>query len=121
MGISRIEDLDVWVLGMDIAVDAYSLTKTPPLNRDYGLSDQIRRSAVSIPANVAEGYGRYGEREFSRFVSIARGSCFELFTLLRIASRTECCAEADLKDINQEIETEIKKLTSLRSHLSGGG
>ena len=121
MGISRIEDLDVWVLGMDIAVDAYSLTKTSPLNRDYGLSDQIRRSAVSIPANVAEGFGRYGEREFSRFVSIARGSWFELFTLLQIALRTDSCTSDSVEGIDQTIETEIRKLTALRTHLSKDG
>lgn len=72
---------------MDLVVNVYQATKSFPHEEMYGLSSQIRRAAVSIPANIAEGSARRGEQERRQFFSIARGSLSELETLLTIACR----------------------------------
>lgn len=114
----RIDDLEVWQLGMDIAVKVYALTRNGILRSDYGLSDQIKRSSVSIPANVAEGFGRFGRKEFGRFVLIARGSSFELLTLLKLSSRIDDSLTEHAGGIIELVEREIAKLTSFRNQLT---
>jgi four helix bundle protein len=80
-------DLVVWQKSMDLVEASYSFTKRLPVTERYGLSSQIQRAAVSIPANIAEGHARSGRREFLQYLSIARGSLRELETLLLIADR----------------------------------
>jgi four helix bundle protein len=70
---------------MQLAVEVYKLTKDFPREEAYGLTSQIRRSAVSIPSNIAEGHGRLNKREFQQFLGIARGSTYELQTQLELA------------------------------------
>ncbi len=77
-------DLVVWKRAMELVSEAYNLAKLLPKEETYALSDQIRRAAVSIPSNIAEGNGRVSMREYSRFLSIARGSKYELETQLLI-------------------------------------
>ena len=72
---------------MDLMVDVYALTREFPRSELYGLTDQIRRAASSIPANIAEGNGRVYRKEYAHHVSIARGSISELSTCLEIAQR----------------------------------
>ena len=75
------EDLIIWQKAMDIAEKVYALTKTLPADEIYGLSSQMRRSAVSIPSNIAEGHARSGShKEFKHFLTIAKGSLAELET-----------------------------------------
>jgi four helix bundle protein len=81
------EKLRVWQAGMELADVAYQLTRTMPDTERFGLISQIRRAAVSVPANIAEGYGRGSGKDFLRFLRIARGSLFELETLIRISER----------------------------------
>ena len=76
------EDLDIWKEAMKICKDVYSLFKEC---KDYGLKDQIQRSAVSIPSNIAEGYERKGSKETIQFLYIAKGSCGEMRTQLYLA------------------------------------
>ena len=80
-------DLDVWRLGIDLADLIYSTTHSFPIEERYGLSSQMRRSAVSIPANIAEGAARDTVKDYRRFLFIARGSLAELETLVVIATR----------------------------------
>jgi len=80
-------DLDVWNKAVDLVVHAYDLTRAFPTEELYGLTSQIRRAAVSIPSNIAEGNGRMSRREYAHHVSIARGSVSELQTCLEIARR----------------------------------
>jgi four helix bundle protein len=80
-------ELRVWQAGMSLAEQCYRLTADFPHSAIYGLTSQIRRAASSIPANVAEGYGRRGRGEYSRFVSMAQGSLCELETHLLLAQR----------------------------------
>ncbi|WP_287276027.1 MULTISPECIES: four helix bundle protein [Mesorhizobium] len=81
------KDLIVWQQAMDLAVATYSLTKTWPKEELYGLTSQIRRSANSIPANIAEGYGRDNRGSYQQFLRIAQGSLKEFETHLLIAER----------------------------------
>jgi four helix bundle protein len=83
-GISSYRDLHVWQRGMDLVVESYRLTEKLPKAELYGLVSQIRRAAVSIPANIAEGHGRYHTREFLRHLSISKGSLRELETELLV-------------------------------------
>ncbi len=85
MAFKKLEEIEVWRRGCRLAVDIYKLTKSADFNSDWGLRDQIRRAAVAIPSNIAEGYGRDTDAEFNRFLMIARGSCTELRTQIYIA------------------------------------
>ncbi|CDX44454.1 S23 ribosomal protein [Mesorhizobium sp. SOD10] len=85
--INSYKDLIVWQQAMDLAVGTYTLTKAWPKEELYGLTSQIRRSATSIPANIAEGYGRDNTGSYQQFLRIAQGSLKELETHLQIAER----------------------------------
>lgn len=86
-------DLLVWQESMALARDVYSATADFPNHELYGLTSQIRRAAVSIPSNIAEGAGRIGPREFNKFLGIARGSLCELETQLLLANDLGYLAE----------------------------
>ncbi len=85
--ISSYRDLKVWQVGMDLSVHCYRLTGCYPKDEIYGITSQIRRAAVSIPSNVAEGYGRASRGDYIRFLRIPQGSLKELETLLEISGR----------------------------------
>ncbi|OIO38413.1 MAG: hypothetical protein AUJ72_02630 [Candidatus Omnitrophica bacterium CG1_02_46_14] len=74
------KDLIVWQKGYQLVLEIYKVTKSFPQEESYGLSQQMRRSAVSIPSNIAEGYGRRGNKEYRQFLSIAYGPRCELET-----------------------------------------
>ena len=80
MAVNSCEDLIVWQKAMDLTTEIYRLVKFLPREETYALSDQMRRAAVSIPSNIAEGHGRNSNKEFANFLSIARGSLTELRT-----------------------------------------
>src|SRR6185503_16150927 len=79
-------DLRVWHDAMELAEAVYALTKTFPREEIYGLTSQLKRAAVSVPSNIAEGYGR-GGKDYERFVCLAYGSLLELETQIELASR----------------------------------
>lgn len=81
--------LRAWQLGMEIALEAYRITEKLPPDEKFGLISQIRRSAVSIPSNVAEGAGRKSNKEFVNFLHIAQGSLSELDTQLELAKHLD--------------------------------
>jgi len=85
--IDSYRDLLVWQQAMDLAVAVYTLTKTWPKDELYGLTSQTRRAATSVPANIAEGYGRENRGSYQQFLRIAQGSLKELETHLLIAER----------------------------------
>ena len=85
--VKNYRDLEVWKLSMDFVEAIYKALKTFPPEERYGICDQIRRAAVSVPSNIAEGFGRDTPKEFAHFLSIARGSLYETMTQLEIASR----------------------------------
>jgi four helix bundle protein len=79
------ERLDVYQKAMDFTEEVYKITKRFPPNELYGLTSQIRRAAISIPSNIAEGSGRYYKKDFAQFLRIARSSLYECVPLLNIA------------------------------------
>jgi four helix bundle protein len=94
------KDLKIWQKGMDIAEKCYFLTKSFPRDELYCMIQQIRKSAASIPANIAEGYGRRSTAEYIRFLNIAQGSINELETHIILSQRVRL---SEKKDIEQEI------------------
>jgi four helix bundle protein len=89
-------DLIVWQKALALAVETYRITRRLPRDETFGLTSQIRRSAVSIPSNIAEGASRRTTRDYLGFLYVARGSLSELETQLRIAREVELLSEADL-------------------------
>ncbi len=90
--IKSFRDLRVWQVGMDLVENVYRATQKFPKHEIYGLASQMQRAAVSIPSNIAEGYTKAYSREYSRHLSIARGSLAELQTQLEIAMRLKYCS-----------------------------
>ena len=86
MSINSYRDLRVWQEAMDLAVATYKLTSVLPREEVYGLSSQLRRSAASVPANIAEGYGRNSTGSYVQFLSTSRGSLNELETHLLLSA-----------------------------------
>jgi four helix bundle protein len=99
MAIRTYQDLKVWQKGMVLAEACYELTSGFPKDELYGLTSQIRRAAVSIPANIAEGYGREYPREFIQFLRIAQGSLKELETHLLLAGRVDLAPLTQIEPI----------------------
>jgi four helix bundle protein len=81
------EDLEVWIHAMNLVESVYRYTSVFPKQEQYGLTNQMRRAAVSIPSNIAEGKGRSSDRELTQYLHHARGSLYELRTQLKIAYR----------------------------------
>ena len=79
------DELRVWQRAMDLAAHVYELTRAFPQSEVFGITSQLRRSAVSVPSNIAEGHGRGSPQDFLRFLAIARGSLSELETQLKLA------------------------------------
>ena len=93
------KDLDVWRLAVDLATDVYKVTTTFPKEEQYGIVAQMRRSAVSIASNIAEGAARQGSKEFLQFIHIALGSVSELDTQLEIAMRVNLTGMESLRTL----------------------
>jgi four helix bundle protein len=111
-------ELTVWKKGMDLVMFVYTATSKFPDDERFNLTSQIRRSAVSIPSNVAEGYGRRSKKEFAQFLRIAYGSSAELETQLEIAYRLRILS-ADEHRVLNELLTEVRKMINkLLSYLS---
>lgn len=83
--IETFEDLRVWQKGISLVKQVYLATKQGEISRDFGLRDQLRRAAVSIPTNIAEGFERYSRKEYVNFLNIAKGSAGEVRSLVRVA------------------------------------
>lgn len=114
-GFRKIEEIEIWKRGCRLAVNVYNATKVGELEKDWGLKDQLRRSAVSIPSNIAEGYERESDTEFRRFLMIAKGSCGELRTQIYIAEALnyiEKSASRNLINECVEISSMIHSLVS---------
>ena len=116
--IKKFEDLKIWQDSIDIAVEIYDLFKT---SKDFGFRDQIQRSAVSVPSNIAEGYDRQTNNEFIRFLRIAKGSCAELRTQIIIAQRAGLIEKSDeLINRTQTLSAMIQNMISYRDGLRKG-
>lgn len=103
------QELKIWQRAIDITEEIYRISAEFPTEEKYGLRSQIRRSAISIPSNIAEGAGRNTDGEFKNFLGIANGSSNELFTQLIISQRLGLVSESTVNPILNEL-TEIQKM-----------
>jgi len=117
MGVRRFEDLVVWQKARSLCVEIYGITAEGPFARDYALRDQVRRAAVSIMSNVAEGFERSSQAEFARFLAIARGSAAELKSQLYLAHDLGYVADADSRVLVERCSEIARMLISLRRTL----
>lgn len=99
MKVKKYSDLVVWQRGMDLVEEIYRVTKRFPKEELYGLTSQIRRAAISIPSNIAEGQSR-STLDFARFLAIAHGSLSEVETQMLIAYRLDYLKETDLSTLD---------------------
>ncbi len=109
--IEKFEDLVIWQKGVELAVQIYNKLQNC---RDFGFRDQIQRSAVSIPSNISEGYDRKSNKEFLRFLRIAKGSCAELRTQLIIAKKINLFDTENLIEDTLVLSSMIQKMISYR-------
>ena len=117
MGTSHYRELWVWQKGMELVRGVYLLTKSFPKHEAFGLSSQLQRAAVSIPANLAEGHTRETTKEFLRYVVIAHGSLAELETLLLVARDLQYTDDNSITELTKLCDTTGRMLGSLRRKL----
>jgi four helix bundle protein len=116
--ISHFRELRVWQRGMDIVEMVYRASATFPKSELYGLTGQVRRAAVSVPSNIAEGHTRASTKEYLNHVSMAQASLAEVETQMEIASRLGYLASADLSAVLEQAVVLGKQLYALRNALA---
>lgn len=117
--IQSYRDLLVWQQAMDLVIDVYSVTGKWPKEENYGLTAQARRAATSVPANIAEGFGRENRGSYQQFLRIAQGSLKELETHILIAERTGYADASSVSNLLAGAESVGKLLRLLIRRLSG--
>lgn len=113
------KELVVWQKSLDITYRIYKITGEFPSEEKFGLTSQMRRAAVSIPSNIAEGYARKNKKENAYFVNVSYGSATELETQLIIAKRLNFLREDDFQSTNLLLEEVLKLLYRYRAYLQG--
>ena len=116
--VSHFRELHVWQRGMDIVETVYRVSATLPKSELYGLTGQVRRAAVSVPSNIAEGHTRASTKEYLNHVSMAQASLAEVETQMEIASRLGYLASADLSAVLEQAAVLGKQLYALRNALA---
>ena len=111
------EKLDVWKQAIEMVVTIYECTNSFPNDERFGLTSQIRRAAVSVPANIAEGAGRHHDKEFLQFLGVAQGSASELETELLIAHRLGYVDEVKFRSVYEEVNSVARMIVGLSKHL----
>jgi four helix bundle protein len=109
--------LDAWKQGIELTVETYRLTERLPSEERYGLAAQMRRAAVSVPSNIAEGAAKNTKKEFIQFLHTAQGSLAELDTQIVICERLGYLADTELGEPLERIERESKLITGLIKYL----
>ncbi|TDG35401.1 four helix bundle protein [Pedobacter changchengzhani] len=107
---NKLDELKIWNKAIDLTVAVYKATASFPLDERFGLTNQSRRAAVSIPSNIAEGAGRNSMKEFNNFLGIANGSSYELQTQLLLANKLEMLDLDLLNPLLAKID-ELQKMT----------
>lgn len=113
----RYEDLRFWQLSKTFAIKIYKETRIFPESEKFGLTSQIRRAAVSIPSNIAEGSSRSSSRDFARFLKIAMGSAYELETQLEIAFEIGYLPQQNYLSAKNELGSIIRMMSKFHSKL----
>jgi len=115
--VSNYRDLLVWQRSMDLVERIYRITDKMPDRERWGLVSQMCRSAVSVPANIAEGYGRQSTGEYRHFLSIGRGSLSELETHMLLCQRLGYIEAAEVDSLLREVEELLKMMSTLISKI----
>ena len=105
--------LNVWMNAKDLAIEIYKISMNSDLSKDYGLRDQIRRAAVSIPSNIAEGSEKNSNKDFVRYLNIAKGSVAELLTQLIIAKEIGYITELQYRELTERYIEVTKMIVGL--------
>lgn len=113
----KFEELEVWKKASDIAIQIYQLTLNQKFSRDFSLRDQIRRSAISISSNIAEGFEYGNNKDFIRFLKYAKGSAGELRSLLFIISKLDMIDQALSQEFSEKLTALSKQISSLIKYL----
>lgn len=106
-------DLKVWQTGKNLTIEIYRLTALFPIEEKYGLVSQMRRAAVSVPSNIAEGFNRLHDKDYRRFLLMALGSCAELETQLEIGVELEFIAASEKSRVLDIVDHESRMLRKL--------
>ena len=113
--------LDAWKVAMELVLDVYRSLETFPKEEKYALIDQIRRAAISVPSNIAEGAARQTKKEFAQFLHIAQASLSELDTQIELAVRLGYLSEMSWQALDSKMDRIDKLLTGLINHLNKAG
>ncbi|MBL7917755.1 MAG: four helix bundle protein [Bacteroidia bacterium] len=113
----KFEELEVWKVSMELCTNIYKITNKEMFSKDYGLKDQIRRSAISIPSNISEGFERDSKNQFVYFLTISKGSCGELRTQLKIAKSLNYLGSDEFEKINEQCLSVSKQLSGFINYL----
>ena len=119
--IERFEDLECWKKGRELTKGIYEATSSGGFAKDFGLRDQIRRSAVSVMSNIAEGFERGGDKEFRQFLAMAKGSVGELKSHLYVALDIGLLSDERFSDLYQLASESGSLIAGLMRYLSRSG
>ena len=100
--IARFEDIEAWKKARQLVSDVYAVSSTGAFAKDFGLRDQVRRAAVSVMSNIAEGFERSGDKEFLQFLSLAKASCGEIRSQLYVALDQKYMSEDQFRSISEQ-------------------
>jgi len=113
MKVQSYKELNVWTKGIEIVDKIYKTTDAFPQKELYGLVSQLRRAAVSIPSNIAEGFARQHTKEYMQYLHISLGSCAELETQLIISQKRNYLTDKELVELQEDIDHESRMLANL--------
>lgn len=112
------ENLEIWNKSVDFSRDVYMLTKSFPDEERYGLKSQLRRAALSISLNISEGAGRYSNADYLRFLRIARGSLYEVVTILKICSEISLVSLSDYSALYDKADAIGKMINAFSRYIA---
>ncbi|OFW39443.1 MAG: four helix bundle protein [Acidobacteria bacterium RIFCSPLOWO2_12_FULL_60_22] len=112
------KELEVWQRAIELVTDIYAVSRGFPPSERYGLASQMQRAATSVPANIAEGWGRGSRKEYLQFLKIARGSLMELETHIVVANALGYISNPDVQRIEKKLESVAMMLNRLISRLN---
>lgn len=115
--INTYRDLDIWRLGIEIVKEVYHVTSRFPQHELYGLTGQMRRSAVSIPSNIAEGFRRQYAKEYKQFLRVSLGSCAELETQTTISRELSYMSDEQEAELLEKLDHECRMISNLTKRL----
>jgi len=119
--VERFEDLEVWQAARDVVNAIYKISSAGAFSKDYALRDQIRRAAISIPSNIAEGFSRHSNKEFIQFLFISKGSTAEVQSQLYTALDQDYISQETFDSIYATLEVVAKQLSRFITYLKESG